>query len=96
MIKNEKLKEYAGKLMFDMEDSEYETLANEFEVILKQMELIENMEEIKNVEPLFYPFPVTLETLRNDEEIRTVDNQTILKNASKTEGREVEIRKVVE
>ena len=37
MITKEKLKVYANKLMFDMEDSEYETLLKEFDVILKQM-----------------------------------------------------------
>lgn len=35
MIEKEKLKQYANKLMFDMDDSEYQTLQEEFEVILK-------------------------------------------------------------
>ena len=30
MITKEKLKNYAGKLMFDMADEEYETLQKEF------------------------------------------------------------------
>ena len=41
------LKDYARKLMFDMEDKEYDTLQDEFEIILKQMELIENIKDIK-------------------------------------------------
>ena len=36
----EKLKVLANKLMFTMNDSEYETLSDEFETIIKQMELI--------------------------------------------------------
>ena len=47
MITKEKLKVYANKLMFDMEDSEYETLLKEFDVILKQMDKIGEIEEIK-------------------------------------------------
>ena len=39
MIEKEKLKQYANKLMFDMDDSEYQTLQEEFDVILKQMDL---------------------------------------------------------
>ena len=40
MVTKELLKSYANKLMFDMDDSEYETLLKEFDVILKQMDLI--------------------------------------------------------
>ena len=35
MIEKEKLKQYANKLMFDMDGSEYQTLQEEFDVILK-------------------------------------------------------------
>ena len=38
MIEIEKLKDYANKLMFDMNDEEYKTLQDEFEIILKQMD----------------------------------------------------------
>ena len=48
----EKLKDYANKLMFDMDDSEYETLALEFEVILKQMDLIDKIDGIEKVDAL--------------------------------------------
>ena len=41
MIEIETLKKYAGKLLFDMKEEEYETLQKEFDVIIKQMELIE-------------------------------------------------------
>lgn len=40
-VSKAKLKDYAAKLMFDMDDSEYETLQEEFRTILKQMDLIE-------------------------------------------------------
>ena len=51
MITKEMLKDYAKKLMFDMDDNEYETLEDEFKIILKQMELIENIPNIKKTEP---------------------------------------------
>ena len=46
MITKEKLKNYANKLMFDMNDEEYETLQKEFDVVLKQMDLIGNIEDM--------------------------------------------------
>ncbi len=40
MITRDNLELYAKKLMFEMNDDEYKTLENEFDVILKQMDLI--------------------------------------------------------
>ena len=56
MIAKEKLKDYANKLMFDMNDEEYETLQEEFDIILKQMDLIGNIPNISSVEPMTFPF----------------------------------------
>lgn len=70
MIEKDKLKEYARKLMFDMEESEYDTLQEEFSIILKQMELIEKIENISLVEPMSYPFMLDDVVLRDD----TVNN----------------------
>ena len=96
MIEIKDLKKYAGKLMFDMKEEEYFTLQKEFEVIIKQMELISNFEGIEKVEPLTFPYDFKIETLREDNNPRIVDNKTILSNASSTEGREVLVPKVVE
>lgn len=96
MIEIEKLKNYAGKLMFDMKEEEYETLQKEFDVIIKQMELLENIEGIENVEPMTFPVEVKLESLRDDSFVRNVDNELILRNAEVTEGREVQVARVVE
>ena len=41
MITKDKLKEYAEKLMFRLEEEQYDTLLREFDVILEQMKLIE-------------------------------------------------------
>lgn len=96
MIEIDKLKNYAGKLMFDMNEEEYKTLQKEFEVIIKQMELLENIEGIERVEPMTFPVEVKLETLRDDNIERNVDCELILRNAEVTEGREVQVARVVE
>ena len=46
MIEKEKLKKYAKLLMFDMNEDEYTTLQEEFDIILKQMDLIANIPNI--------------------------------------------------
>ncbi len=96
MITKEKLKDYANKLMFDMEDSEYETLLGEFDVIEKQMELVANLEGIKDVKPMTFPFEMDYVELRNDEDTKTVDYMDALSNAKDVKGREIKVPKVVE
>ena len=98
MIEKEKLKNYANKLMFDMEDSQYSTLQEEFDTILKQMDLISNIPNISNVEPMFFPFINEDVELREDVVIEndelTVDE--VLMNAKSVSKDQVKVPKVVE
>ena len=96
MITKEKLKEYANKLMFDMNDAEYETLATEFDVILKQMDLIGEIDGICNVNPLTFPFPIDDVVLREDNITRNINVDAALSNVKDRENREVKVPKVVE
>ena len=43
MIEREKIESYAEKLMFRMKPEELDTLEKEFDIILIQMKLIENI-----------------------------------------------------
>ena len=96
MITKEKLKNYAGKLMFDMKDEEYETLQKEFDVILKQMDLIGNIENISEVEPMTFPFELDGVELRSDEESRNIEIEDALSNTGSKKGREIRVPKVVD
>lgn len=96
MVTKEKLKEYAGKLMFDMNDSEYETLMQEFEVILKQMDLIGQIEGIEKVDPMTFPFITYQGTLRKDEIKNNLTNEEALRNAKQVDREQVRVPKVVE
>lgn len=95
-MEKEKLKEYAAKLMFDMKDSEYETLSKEFEIILKQMDLIENIKGIKDVEPMTFPFLLHHVKWRGDEVKDELSNKDVLKNAEVVDREQVRVPKVVE
>ena len=96
MITKEKLKNYANKLMFDMDDKEYETLKKEFEVIIKEMDLIGNIENIENVEPMTFPFELDGVELRNDEDSRNIEIEDALSNTGSKKGREIRVPKVVD
>ena len=96
MIEKEKLKKYANKLMFDMEDSQYSTLQEEFDTILKQMDLIGKIENINKVEPMSYPFLLDDVALREDEVVDELEIDEILSNSGSNLYNQVKLPKVVE
>ena len=96
MIEKEKLKSYANKLMFDMKDEEYKTLQEEFEVILKQMDLIENIPNISEVEPMTFPFKNEDASLREDEITDYLTVGEVLENAKHQIDDQVKVPKVVD
>ena len=96
MIEKSKLKDYANKLMFDMNDEEYETLANEFETILKQLDLIGEIDNISNVDPMTFPYLKENVTLRDDSQSRVVDVDIAFSNCHGKKGDEVKVPRVVE
>lgn len=93
-VSKEKLKDYASKLMFDMKDEEYLTLQNEFEVILKQMDLISKIKNISEVEPMTFPFEME-GRMREDKENNVLTSDEALKNAGERLKDEVKVPKVV-
>lgn len=97
MDKN-KLDDLAKRLMFKMNDEEYETLLNEFDVTLKQMEFIGNIKDIEKVEPMFYPFDLELDDsyLRNDISNNEINFNDMRVNVKDYEGSKVKVPKVVE
>lgn len=96
MIEKSKLKDYANKLMFDMNDEEYETLANEFEIILKQLDLIDEIDNISDVEPMSFPYIKEDVILRDDSKSRVVDVDVAFSNCHGKKGDEVKVPRVVE
>ena len=96
MIEKDKLKEYAEKLMFDMEESEYDTLQEEYSIILKQMDLIEKIDNISLVEPMSYPFMLDDVVLRDDTVNNELSTHDLLLNADEVENNQIVVPKVVE
>ena len=96
MIEKEKLRKYAKLLMFDMKEEEYETLQEEFEIILKQMDSIEQIPNIKDVKPMTFPFINTDASLREDEVKDYLTTGEVLANTKHQVDDQVKIPKVVE
>ena len=91
-----KLEELAKKLMFTMDDSEYDTLSDEFETILKQMDLIGKIDGINEVEPLIYPFLLDNVQMREDRVVDELPIDDILVNSGDKLYNQVKVPKVVE
>lgn len=96
MIAKEKLKDYANKLMFDMNDEEYTTLQEEFDIILKQMDLIGNIPNISKIEPMTFPFKLEEASLREDEVGDYLVVNEVLENAHHQVNDQVKVPRVVE
>lgn len=95
-VTKEKLKDYARKLMFDMEDSEYETLGEEFKILLKQMDVIGSIENIRDVEPMTFPFKNFDATLREDEVGDYLTVSEVLQNSKHEVNDQVKVPRVVD
>ena len=94
----DRLEILAKKLMFEMNDLEYETLEREFEIILKQMDLIDGIKDIDNVVPMTYPFDLELDDndLREDICNNEIDFNDMVINVKDYDDNRVKVPKVVE
>lgn len=96
MIEKELLEKYAEKLMFRMSEEEYTTLQNEFDIILKQMDLIGNIDGINDIEPMIFPFVTYEAELRDDVEEESLSVDEVLSNTKHQVRDQVKVPKVVE
>lgn len=92
----EQINKYADNLLIGLTDEETNMIQKEFDNIEKNMDLINEIPDIKEVKPLSYPFEMEINDLRDDNiECEEIDINTLLQNCDRTEGREVEVPKVV-
>ena len=90
------INDYADKLLIGLTEEEETMIQSEFDEIEKNMDLINEIPNIKDIEPLSFPFETYIEDLRSDnEEEEGLPIETLLQNCDQFEGREVEVPKVV-
>ena len=92
----EKIDKYASDLLIGLTDEERNMIQSEFDEIEKNMDLINEIPDIKDVEPLSYPFEMYVSDLRSDDDVgEEIDIKDLLSNCDRVDGREVEVPKVV-
>ena len=95
MVTIENLKDYAAKLMFDMDEAGYERTLKEFETVEKHMALIGQIEGIDKVEPMTFPYVIYHAKFRKDEAKKCLATEDVLANAKETKADQVKVPKVV-
>ena len=95
MVTKEKLKDYAAKLMFDMDDEGYDRTLKEFETIEKHMALIGEIDNISEISPMTFPYEIYHASLREDKDLACLTNEEVLSNAKDTKANQVKVPKVV-
>ncbi len=94
-VDKEVLKDASLRLMFTMDDSEYDVLLDEFDTITKQLELMGKVEGIDTVTPMTFPFDVSVTYIREDEACTPLKKEDALKNAKNIKDGQIKLPKVV-
>lgn len=91
----EMVDDYAEKLLIGLTDEENKMVLDEFEVIDKNIDLINQIPNIENVEPMTHCLDDFTYELREDEVEESIDIEDLLANCDDCTDREVEVPKVV-
>ena len=85
-------------LPINMNEEEYVTLEKEFDIFLKQMDLIGNINDIDKVTPMTFPFDLELDDsyLREDVYSNEINFEDMMINVKDYEDSRVKVPKVVE
>jgi len=90
------IEKYASDLLIGLTSDEEKMIQEEFDSIEKNMDLINEIPNIKDIEPQSYPFEMYANDLREDsKEGEKLSIEDLLSNCDKVDGREVEVPKVV-
>ncbi len=92
----EMVRDYADKLLIGLTDEETKMVLDEFEVIDKNIDLINKIPNIEEVEPMTHCLDRTIDFLREDEVEESVDLDDLLKNSDDKLNDQIKVPKVVE
>ncbi len=89
------LKKAASSLLLDMTETQYDVLEKEFEILVRQMDLIGRIAGIDETEPMTFPFEVTTDDMREDIPDQPIAAADILRSAGHVEANQIKVPKVV-
>ncbi len=94
-VNKEVLKTAANRLLFDMEDKEYDLLLEEFKIIIEQFKMIGDIKGVDDATPMTFPFDVTIDVLREDVPLEPLKKEDALKNAGSVQDGQIKLPKVI-
>ncbi len=92
----EEIINYADKLLIGLSTKEARDILEEFSLIDKNIDQINEIEGIENIEPAFMPYDLYVADLREDISEESTPVEDILANTKDKLGREIRVPKVVE
>lgn len=92
----EMVDDYADKLLIGLTEEENQMVLDEFEIIDENIDLINEIENIKEVEPMTHTLDDFVYELREDVVEESVDIDDLLANCDDATYSEVKVPKVVE
>lgn len=91
----EMVDDYADKLLIGLTEEENKQVLDEFEIIDKTIDLINDIPNINEVEPMTHTLDNFVYELREDVVEDSVPIEELLQNCDKVKDREVRVPKVV-
>ena len=85
----------AAKLLIGLTREENKTVLDEFAIIKANFDLINKIPNIKDVEPQTFALDYSAVIVNDDQVLDSIPVTDLLKNSDQTEGREIEVPKVV-
>ena len=92
---SEMVDDYAEKLLIGLTREENKMVLDEFEIIDKNIDIINQIPGIEHVEPMSWCLDRTIDSLREDVVEDSVEIECLLRNADQTTDTEIEVPKVV-
>lgn len=86
----------ANKLLIGLTSEENQMVLDEFEIIDKSIDMINEIEGIESIEPMTHCLDDFEFDLRDDIAEESIPLEDALRNAGAREGREIEVPKVVD
>ena len=87
---------YADKLLIGLTEEENKMVLDEFEIIDKNIDLINEIKDLDKIEPMSHCLDDFVYELREDVIEESIPIEDLLKNCDKTKDREVKVTKVVQ
>lgn len=92
----EMVNDYADKLLIGLTEKENKQVLDEFEVIDKTIDIINEIPNIQEVEPMTHCLDTVIYDLREDVVEESIPVEELLQNCDFNNGQEVIVPKVVE